>query len=100
MVAGFQVVEPYAAYTRRDGSRGDAGHATSSPPMRGRGLGRRMSDETLAARARPGFRKIVVGVRADNPGAQAFYAGLGFQPCGRLARQVFVDGRIRGRAAL
>ena len=40
-----------------------------------------------------GFSKLVITVRADNPEAQAFYAGLGFQPCGRLTRQAFVDGR-------
>ena len=40
-----------------------------------------------------GFSKLVITVREDNPQAQAFYTGLGFQPCGRLTRQAFVDGR-------
>ena len=40
-----------------------------------------------------GYSKLVITVRDDNPQAQAFYTGLGFQPCGRLTRQAFVDGK-------
>ena len=39
-----------------------------------------------------GYSKIVIYVRADNPNAQAFYNGLGFRECGRLASQAYVDG--------
>ena len=62
-------------------------------PLRDRGLGAAMSRATFAAARELGFSKLVITVRADNPGAQAFYGRLGFKPCGRLTRQAFVDGR-------
>lgn len=31
-------------------------------------------------------------VRGSNADAQAFYQGLGFRVCGRLTRQVIMDG--------
>ncbi len=92
VIAGFQVVEPYATYT------GAMDHVASLgtyvvAPARGRGLGRTMSRSTSAAARTAGFSKLVIQVRSDNPDAQAFYAALGFKPCGRLSRQAFVDGR-------
>ena len=48
-------------------------------PLRGRGLGAAMSRATFAAARELGFSKLVITVRADNPGAQAFYTGLGLQ---------------------
>ena len=87
------VVEPYATYTHAMDHVASAGHLRAAG-VRGAGSG------PCAGRTPPlpmpgqaGFSKLVITVRADNPGAQAFYAGLGFQPCGRLARQAFVDGR-------
>jgi ribosomal protein S18 acetylase RimI-like enzyme len=38
------------------------------------------------------YRKRVVQVRGSNIAAQAFYRHLGFIDCGRLARQVTIDG--------
>ena len=62
--------------------------------MRGRGLGHALSAATWAEARAAGFSKLVIAVREDNPQAQAFYTGLGFQPCGRLTRQAFVDGKF------
>ncbi|MDQ1301076.1 MAG: Dephospho-CoA kinase, partial [Chloroflexota bacterium] len=59
----------------------------------GRGVGQAMSQATFAAARALGFSKLVISVRADNAAGQAFYARLGFQPCGRLSKQAFVDGR-------
>ena len=39
-----------------------------------------------------GYRKLVIQVRASNPGAQSFYRRLGFKECGRLTGQVIIDG--------
>ena len=39
------------------------------------------------------YEKLVIYVRASNTDAQAFYSGLGFLPCGRLARQVKIAGK-------
>jgi ribosomal protein S18 acetylase RimI-like enzyme len=62
--------------------------------VRGTGLGRLMSDETFKRARAAGFTKMVVQVRADNPAAQSFYAALGFQPSGRLARQAQLADRL------
>ena len=59
---------------------------------RGQGIGRLLADANFARARAAGFLKIVINVRADNSGAQYFYSALGFQPCGRLVRQAFVDG--------
>ena len=39
-----------------------------------------------------GYRKLVIQVRASNTAAQAFYRRVGFEECGRLTRQVIIDG--------
>ena len=59
---------------------------------RGRGVGRQLAQHTLAFARSVGYEKIVIFVRASNSGAQKFYAGLGFAPCGRFARQVKIAG--------
>jgi ribosomal protein S18 acetylase RimI-like enzyme len=38
------------------------------------------------------YRKLVIYVRGSNTNAQVFYRHLGFQDCGRLSRQVMIDG--------
>jgi RimJ/RimL family protein N-acetyltransferase len=60
---------------------------------RGRGLGKQLAALTLALARSGGYERLVIYVRASNTGAQAFYARLGFVPCGRLARQVKIDGQ-------
>lgn len=92
VVAGFQEVMPYATYTQTMDHVGSAGTFILGA-VRGRGLGRALSAVTWAEARAAGYSKLVITVRADNPEAQAFYVSLGFQPCGRLARQAFVDGK-------
>jgi RimJ/RimL family protein N-acetyltransferase len=55
----------------------------------GQALFRATSDFATAA----GYRKLVIQVRASNGSALAFYRRLGFVECGRLRRQVVIDGR-------
>jgi dephospho-CoA kinase len=91
VIAGFQSVEPYATWTHTMDHVASLGtHILAT--ARARGLGHALSVATWAEAAAAGFSKLVITVRADNPQAQAFYTGLGFQPCGRLTRQAFVDG--------
>lgn len=92
VVAGFQIIEPYTSYTGAMDHVATLGSYVLAP-VRGQGVGQAMSRATFAAARAAGFTKIVITVRADNPGAQAFYTALGFQPCGRLTRQAFVEGR-------
>ncbi|MCX7706455.1 MAG: dephospho-CoA kinase [Anaerolineae bacterium] len=92
VLVGFQVVEPYATYTHTMDHVAGLGTYVVAP-ARGRGIGRALSAATWDAARAAGFRKFVITVREDNLEAQSFYRSLGFQPCGRLARQAFVDGR-------
>jgi ribosomal protein S18 acetylase RimI-like enzyme len=62
------------------------------PEWRGRGVGRRLWSATLAFARDAGYRKLVIQVRGSNKPAQAFYRQLGFRECGRLSRQVIIDG--------
>jgi L-amino acid N-acyltransferase YncA len=91
VLAGFQIMEPYATYTGAMDHVGTLGSYLAAP-VRGRGMGQAMTEVTFARARTVGFTKLVVGIRADNPGAQAFYSRLGFEPCGRLAKQALVDG--------
>jgi ribosomal protein S18 acetylase RimI-like enzyme len=60
---------------------------------RGHGIGKQLAAHTLVFARTGGYEKLVIYVRASNTGAQAFYEGLGFVSCGRLARQVKIDGQ-------
>jgi ribosomal-protein-alanine N-acetyltransferase len=62
------------------------------PEWRARGVGRQLWDATLPFARTAGYRKLVIQVRGSNTTAQAFYRRLGFADCGRLARQVMIDG--------
>jgi dephospho-CoA kinase len=91
VVAGFQVLEPYALYTGAMNHVATVGTYVAAA-VRGAGLGRRMTGETFEQARAAGFSKIVVQVRADNAGALAFYDALGFRACGRLACQARLEG--------
>ncbi len=62
------------------------------PAHRGRGVGRQLWLATASAARGAGYRKLLVQVRASNAHALSYYRGLGFAECGRLARQVVIDG--------
>jgi ribosomal protein S18 acetylase RimI-like enzyme len=56
-------------------------------------IGLNLTAPTLPAFAREaGYRKLVVQVRGTSAHAQSFYRRLGFAECGRLSRQVMIDG--------
>jgi RimJ/RimL family protein N-acetyltransferase len=62
------------------------------PEWRGLGGGRLLWNATNSFGREAGYRKLAIQVRASNTGAQAFYGRLGFKECGRLTRQVIIDG--------
>ena len=62
------------------------------PQWRGRGVGRELWSATELFARQAGYRKLAIQVRASNLAAQGFYRRLGFQECGRLTRQVIIDG--------
>lgn len=62
------------------------------PAWRGLGVGRQLWRATDAFAREAGYRKLAIQVRASNTVAREFYRRLGFQECGRLTRQVIIDG--------
>jgi L-amino acid N-acyltransferase YncA len=62
------------------------------PAQRGRGVGHLWTATASFARE-AGYRKLAIQVRRTNARAQAFYLGIGFRECGRLTRQVVIDGK-------
>jgi L-amino acid N-acyltransferase YncA len=63
------------------------------PAQRGRGVGHQLWTATASFAREAGYRKLVIQVRGTNTRAQAFYLGIGFRECGRLTRQVVIDGK-------
>ena len=63
------------------------------PEWRRRGVGGELFQRTVLFARSAGYSKIAIQVRASNVHAQAFYQRLGFQECGRLRRQVRIDGQ-------
>jgi dephospho-CoA kinase len=90
-VIAFVEVDLYATYAGAMNHVGTMGTFVAAG-LRGQGIGRLLAYANFASARAAGFLKIVINVRADNSGAQHFYSALGFQPCGRLVRQAFVDG--------
>jgi RimJ/RimL family protein N-acetyltransferase len=62
------------------------------PSWRRQGVGQALFGVTRRFASTAGFRKIVITVRASNDSAQSFYRRLGFVECGRLRKQVVIDG--------
>jgi ribosomal protein S18 acetylase RimI-like enzyme len=62
------------------------------PDWRGLGVGRQLWRATELFAREAGFQKLAIQVRASNSLAQTFYRKLGFKECGRLTRQVIIDG--------
>lgn len=63
------------------------------PSWRRHGVGRALFQETRRFAVSVGYRKLVINVRASNTTALSFYGRLGFVECGRLNKQVVIDGR-------
>jgi len=62
------------------------------PSWRGRGVGASLFEATRRFAVSEGYRKAVITVRGSNAPALSFYRRLGFVECGRLSRQVALDG--------
>jgi L-amino acid N-acyltransferase YncA len=62
------------------------------PAQRGRGVGYQLWTATKSFAREAGYRKLAIQVRGTNTRAQAFYRRIGFRECGRLGKQVMIDG--------
>lgn len=90
-IVGLQSLDLWSPHLRSMAHAGQIG-TFLLPEWRGRGVGRRLWTATESFARNQGYGKLVIQVRASNAAAQAFYRSLGFQQCGRLARQVIIDG--------
>jgi RimJ/RimL family protein N-acetyltransferase len=90
-IVGFQSLDLWASTLESMSHVGQIGtHLV--PAWRRRGVGGALFRATAAFARRSGYRKLVIQVRAANVSGQAFYRLLGFRECGRLTRQVNIDG--------
>lgn len=90
-IAGFQSLDLWSPILSSMAHVGQVG-TFLLPEWRGRGAGRQLWKATERFARNAGYRKLLIQVRASNTAAQAFYRTLRFQECGRLTRQVIVDG--------
>ena len=90
-IVGYQSLDRYSPILASMAHAGQLGTFVL-PEWRGRGVGRALFQATRLFADTAGYRKLVIFVRAANTPAQAFYRALGFAECGRLTRQVIIDG--------
>ena len=90
-IVGLQILDRWSALLDSMAHVGQVG-TFLLPAWRGRGVGRELWKATEAFARDARYRKLVVQVRGANDHAQSFYRRLGFAECGRLSRQVIIDG--------
>jgi L-amino acid N-acyltransferase YncA len=90
-IVGFQVIEPFVAYTSTMDHVAHLGTYVL-PDYRGQGIGRQLAEVTLAFARSQGYEKAVVYVLAHNEGGLAYYGSLGFEQRGTLIGQTKIDG--------
>jgi GNAT superfamily N-acetyltransferase len=90
-VIGLQVLDRWSSVLDSMAHVGQVG-TFLLPAWRRRGVGRALWNATAAFAREASYEKLVVQIRASNIHAQSFYRGLGFAECGRLSRQVVMDG--------
>ena len=91
-LAGFQVLDPFATYTRAFDHVGVLGTYVD-PEVRRQGVARRLFQATCEAARRKGYEKFFTFVRADNPVALGTYLSQGFRVIGTAHRQTRIDGQ-------
>jgi L-amino acid N-acyltransferase YncA len=91
-VVGFQVLEPFGAYTRAFDHVGTLGTYVDLE-WRRQGIARTLFAATFEEARRKGYEKIFTFVRADNPAALTSYRARGFEIVGTARRHAKIDGR-------
>ena len=89
---GFQILEPFATYTRAFDHVGTLGTYVDLG-LRRQGIATRLFDATFEAALVKGYEKIFTFVRADNPAALQTYLRHGFLVIGTARRHAKIDGR-------
>jgi L-amino acid N-acyltransferase YncA len=91
-LVGFQVLEPFAAWTSAFAHVGTLGTYVALAQRR-QGVGTALFEATFRAARLKGYEKIFTYVRADNPAALAAYRAQGFALVGTARRHARIDGR-------
>jgi RimJ/RimL family protein N-acetyltransferase len=91
-VIGYQTLEQWAPSIDSMAHVGQLG-TFLRPDWRRQGIGEALFRGTLDFARQRDFLKFVIQVRSANTAAQGFYQRLGFRECGRLTRQVRIDGQ-------
>ena len=91
-VLGFQILEPFATYTRAFDHVGTLGTFVHLSHRR-QGVARRLFAATLDAAREKGYEKLFTFVRADNQAALQTYLAHGFIVIGTARRHAKIDGR-------
>jgi L-amino acid N-acyltransferase YncA len=89
-IAGFQVIEPFVSYTSSMNHVAHMGTYVRAD-HRGRGIGHRLAEATLAFAREQGYEKAVIYVMAGNELGLAYYRKLGFEERGVLRRQTKIQ---------
>jgi L-amino acid N-acyltransferase YncA len=92
MIVGFQIMEPFATYTRAFDHVGTLGTYVDLG-LRRQGIASCLFAATFDSARRKGYEKIFTFVRADNPAALQTYLGHGFVVIGTAQRQAKIDGQ-------
>jgi L-amino acid N-acyltransferase YncA len=90
-IVGFQVLEPFVTYTSTMDHVVHLGTYVYAG-FRGRGIGQRLAETSLAFARSHGYEKAVIYVLAHNERGLAYYRKLGFEERGVLRRQTRIDG--------
>ena len=90
-VVGLQILDRWSPILGSMAHVGQVGTFVL-PAWRGCGIGHDLWDATSVFARSVGYGKLVIQVRGSNVAAQTFYRDLGFLVCGRLTRQVVIDG--------
>jgi L-amino acid N-acyltransferase YncA len=91
-LAGFQIMEPFATYTKAFDHVGTLGTYVDLG-LRRQGVAKGLFGATFKAALQKGYEKIFTFVRADNPAALRAYLGQGFVVIGTAQRHAKIDGR-------
>jgi len=91
-LAGFQSLEPFAAYTHAFDHVAVIGTCVDLS-LRRRGVGKQLSQVGFAKAREMGYEKLFTYVRADNHGGLNFYGGLGFRVVGTAKRHGKFSGK-------
>jgi len=90
-VVGFETLDRWVTYPSFMDHVGQLGTFVSTR-RRAAGIGKMLAEATFGFAREHHYRKLVIWVRGSNEVAERFYRGLGFRECGRLSKQLLIDG--------